>query len=239
MARNYRLLSQIRLDDENSWDESVFITIDVDWAVDGVIEDTASILEQGGVSATWFFTHKSRLIDQLVSAGHEVGIHPNFNPLLTGEATRTAQQILEDCMSWCPNATSVRSHSLVSGAPISELMRELGISITSNVNIPSTANMVVRPWLTSATLIEAPYSWADEHSWNGSHQSHPEAWLTNQGLLVADFHPIHIFLNTNSSDLYERTRFIHRDSAALARERFVGLGVRSFFKQMCGVDNCE
>lgn len=238
MARNYCLLSQIRIDDEDSWGNSVFITIDVDWAVDGVIEDTASLLERYGVLATWFFTHKSRMIDQLVKSGHEVGIHPNFNPLLTGQTTATARQILEDCMAWCPSATSVRSHSLVSGAPISVMMKELGLSVTSNVNIPSTANILVRPWLTSATLVEAPYSWADEHSWNMSNQSDPHTWLGNRGLLVADFHPIHIYLNTDSSDRYDRTRSLHTDAVALAKERFVGPGVRSLFKQMCGEESC-
>ena len=49
------------------------------------------------------------------------------------------------------------------------------------------------------------------------------------GIKVFDFHPIHIFLNTEDISRYEKTREWHRDPQKLKAYRFDGKGTRTHF----------
>ena len=46
-------------------EKKVFLTFDLDWAHEEVIEDTIDLISQSGVSSTWFVTHKSPILDNL------------------------------------------------------------------------------------------------------------------------------------------------------------------------------
>lgn len=48
-----------------------------------------------------------------------------------------------------------------------------------------------------------------------------------EGVKVFDFHPIHIFLNTESLDRYERTRPYHQNPSELIKHRYKGYGTRN------------
>jgi hypothetical protein len=231
--RVFDLLSNIDLHDASSWQEKIFLTLDVDWAHDSVILDTAELIENLGVRATWFFTHDSPTIDYLKDNGHEIGIHPNFNKLLSGDGSLNVQRIVDDCLAWCPDAVSTRSHSLVYGAPIATYLASKSVKYSSNLNIPHSSGIALAPWMSSSSLIEVPYSWADEHSWSKYSQPSCAEWLRGVGLLVADFHPIHVFLNTQTSADYENTRFCHQDPKTLIGHRKSGLGVRNDLITIC------
>jgi peptidoglycan/xylan/chitin deacetylase (PgdA/CDA1 family) len=60
----------------------VCVTLDVDWASDAMIDQTARILLEHEVPATWFITHASAAVDRLRDHPElfELGIHPNFLP---------------------------------------------------------------------------------------------------------------------------------------------------------------
>ena len=47
------------------------------------------------------------------------------------------------------------------------------------------------------------------------------------GLKVFDFHPIHVFLNTESLERYERTRALHHNPKELIKHRYEGYGTRN------------
>ena len=47
------------------------------------------------------------------------------------------------------------------------------------------------------------------------------------GLKCFDFHPIHVFLNTENLNRYERTRPIHQNPKELIKYRYQGYGTRS------------
>lgn len=231
--RVFDLLSNINPSDPDSWLEKIFLTLDVDWAHDEVILDSAQLIEDLGVRATWFFTHDSPTIDYLRNNGHEVGVHPNFNNLLSGEGSISLQGVLDDCLTWCPNAISTRSHSLVYGAPIASYLATKSVRYSSNLNIPYSSGIALAPWISSSSVIEVPYSWADEHAWSTPSQPSCSEWLKGVGLLVADFHPIHVFLNTQTSSDYEDTRFCHQVPETLVRHRKSGFGVRSELITLC------
>lgn len=231
--RVFDLLSSIDSSDPDSWQGKIFLTFDVDWAHDEVILDSARLIEDLDVRATWFFTHDSPAIDYLIDNGHEIGFHPNFNNLLSGEESKSFQGVIDDCLAWCPDAVSTRSHSLVYGAPIASYLATKSIKYSSNINIPYSAGIELSPWISSSSVTEVPYSWADEHTWGSRSQPTCLEWSKGSGLLVADFHPIHVFLNTQTSSDYESTRFCHKNPDTLIRYRKSGDGVRSELIALC------
>lgn len=44
-----------------NFDKSLFLTFDIDWASDEIIQDTLDILKENEVKATFFITHESEL----------------------------------------------------------------------------------------------------------------------------------------------------------------------------------
>ena len=56
----------------------IFLTFDVDWVSDWILEPMIEALEEYNASATLFATHESSLIKQLDSSRYEIGLHPNF-----------------------------------------------------------------------------------------------------------------------------------------------------------------
>src|SRR4051812_37010570 len=90
------------------------LTIDIDWAHDVLIADALALVADHGVAATWFVTHATPMLDEIArTPGQELGVHPNFNPLLDGTgAAGSASESLRKLRALVPGAVSVRSHSL-------------------------------------------------------------------------------------------------------------------------------
>ena len=231
--RKSGLLSQINLSDKSTWEESVFLTFDIDWAHDDVVADTLDVIESFGIKATWFYTHKSKMINVLKALGHEVGIHPNFNSCLSCTSDKTDLEVIQDCCNFVISPSSSRSHSLVYGSPIAANLSSNGVKCSSNFCIPHSAQIAIRPWIGTSGIIEAPYSWTDEFMWSSIYQTPILSWLHLEGLLVADFHPIHVYLNTGELDHYESTRKIHQDPQTLKLHRNLSTGTRDQLIDFC------
>lgn len=166
VMRKSGLISQIHVEFPDSWELKVFLTFDIDWAHDLIIKDTVQIVESFGLRATWFFTHPSAWIQRLRSNRHEIGIHPNFNPLLEiKSASSSLSSIVKDCFDWSGIVTSTRSHSLEFRTPIANELFKNGLRFSSNYFIPASANVAMRPFKTFTHLTECPYTWADEFIW--------------------------------------------------------------------------
>jgi len=61
-------------------DKNIYLTFDLDWACDCVIEDTLLLLEHENVPATIFVTHDTPLLKRMrENPNIELGVHPNFN----------------------------------------------------------------------------------------------------------------------------------------------------------------
>ncbi len=75
--------------DESTWRGRIFLTFDLDWAHDEVINDAIDLVEAVDVPATWFVTHATPTLERLrANPKFELGVHPNFNPLLDGSSRR-------------------------------------------------------------------------------------------------------------------------------------------------------
>lgn len=193
------------------------LSFDIDWAHDDVIHDTLNILAAHQARATLFITHDTPTLKRIRSEDYELGIHPNFNPLLDG-SSETAEQIFQNIQRLVPEATSVRSHSLVRSSRLSVMFRASGISHESNVLIYGTS-APVSAWRDAFGLIQVPIHWEDDVALLDSAHGEPGADARGGPLHVCNFHPIHVFLNSLTLEDYESTRPLHRDPNALRHHR--------------------
>lgn len=229
-SKVYGLMSQINVEDTSSWQDKVFLTFDVDWAHDDIIEDVLQLCSAFSAHATFFATHKCKVLDSTSIDHHtiEIGLHPNFNPLLNGVSQgKTFQSICEDLKQYFPDATSVRSHSLCFGSLIQTAYESIGITHDSSIIVPYQNNVYpLFPWTMWDGLIRVPYLFCDYVT--AMTTDVPIAELVSRsGLKVFDFHPIHVFLNTESLDRYERTRPLHQNPKELIKHRYEGYGARN------------
>jgi len=201
------------------------LTIDIDWAHDAVIADTLELLETLGAKATWFVTHATATLDEIRAArGHELGLHPNFNPLLDGHSGR-ATDALDRLRSLAPEAQSVRSHSLARSSRLATLFVAAGLTHESNILLPPATGSNIAAWRDWSGLIEVPIRWEDDVRLLDPSYGEPANHLGTLKLLVVDFHPIHLFLNTTTLADYEAARVdAQRPSALLARRCPQGSG---------------
>ena len=58
-------IKNIKLESSETWKDNIFITLDLDWAIDEVIQYSVDIIEKYNCKATFFATHSSTLIDNL------------------------------------------------------------------------------------------------------------------------------------------------------------------------------
>lgn len=81
------------------------ITIDTDWAIQPLIDDTVQLLEQYKINSTFFITNK---IDFSKLKKHELAIHPYFKTVLSQE------KVLRKTLEILPSKKSkgIRSHTL-------------------------------------------------------------------------------------------------------------------------------
>ena len=222
-------------------DRSVSVTLDVDWAPDFAIRDTAELLVAAGVPATWFVTHLSPAIEDLRKHPQlfELGIHPNFRP--GSSHGKSEDDVLRHCMDLVPDAVSLRTHSLVWSSPLlTNLVATTPIRVDSSLFLPR------RPWLRPFThqaagnvLYRVPIFFSDDYEF-----AHPQplwdiAELTRAdvGPRVFTFHPIHVFLNSADDTAYSALKTAHPDlvKAGLAAARSYvreGVGTRSVFRAL-------
>ena len=215
-----------------SWRGRVFLTLDIDWAHDEVLAECVDLVEAAGVPATWFVTHDTPMLARLsANPRFELGLHPNFNPLLAGDASGGgAADVLQRLQALVPEAKSVRSHSLVQSTGLARLFRDAGLTHECNHFIPVQAGIALKPWTLWTGLVKVPHGWEDDLAC--AYGVGLPADAPTGSLQVYDFHPIHVFLNTRTLDHYERTRPLHNRPAELRDHRQAGEGTRTWLQRL-------
>ncbi len=229
-----RTISAILPEDNTTWEHRLFLTIDIDWAHDDVLADTIDLIEQADVCCTWFVTHHTPLLGRLrANPKFELGIHPNFNRLLEGDCRNGAgaRDVVARLMEIVPEARSVRSHSMMQSSIILDIFAEAGLTHDVNHFIPTIAQITTKPWRLWNGMVRVPYHWEDDVTclYLEQQMTVPEIGeiVAQHTFCVFDFHPIHVFLNTESLDRYERTRPIHYNPKELIKYRYEGYGTRN------------
>lgn len=201
------------------------LTVDIDWAHDEVITDTLALIIEAGVSATWFVTHATPVLADIRTAPQqELGLHPNFNPLLDGIPGHTRDTFLR-LRDVVPDATSVRSHSLTRSSRLAALFHEQGMTHESNYFVPPVVGDLIKPWRDVSGLFQVPIRWEDDVRLLDPTIGEPAALLGRLRPFTVDFHPIHVYLNTTTIADYENARpFAQTPAKLLSLRRPAGSG---------------
>jgi hypothetical protein len=219
--------------DSSSWENKVFLTFDLDWCSDEVLSFTLDIITQYDIKVTFFVTHKSSLLEMMKNdPNFELGIHPNFNFLLQGDFRygKNIDEVIKYFKNIVPEAVSVRSHSMTQNSYILESFEKFGLIYDCNTFIPFSSNIILRPYkYFTGKIVKVPYFWEDDvhvlYRWDWD----VKKFLRTPGLKVFDFHPIHVFLNTEDIKRYNSAKPYFKDYKKL--KDFINTesyGVRKF-----------
>ena len=195
---------------EDNFDDSLFLTFDIDWASVEVLNYTVDLLEQYNAKATFFVTHETPVLDRLkASESFELGIHPNFNFLLNGDFRygKNYKEVIQYYLEMVPDAVSVRSHSLTQSASIIDEFIAKGLKYDLNLLLMHLSEMDLKPIpYYHDGFTRLPYYWEDDTHILYNREVEVEQLLMRKGLKIFDFHPIHVFLNTSDLKQYDAAR---------------------------------
>jgi hypothetical protein len=230
----YRI-KDIDINIDKTWRDKIFLTFDIDWASDEVLNYAIDVVERFDVSATWFLTHETCVLDRLLANNKfEVGIHPNFNFLVNGDFRygKNLDEIVDYYLQLVPDPISVRSHDLMHKTSLTKIFNSKGIKFECNLFFPFNAGTVVphRSW--EFPLIQVPSIWEDD-----VHCYYKWRWDTNQvatysGIKVFNFHPIHIVLNTEKKERYLNEKGNQSNFKALLSNRNQDFGTENILTDL-------
>lgn len=191
---------------------SIALTFDTDWAPDFAIRKAAEFLISNNIKCTWFITHRSEYIDELLTYKEifEFGIHPNF---LEGSTHgNTEDGVLKHIFSVVPEAKAVRTHALhQSSRLLSKMIDEFGIETDCSLLLYLTKDITPHQIYfrhDSKGVFRIPYFWEDD-----IHMYDPHAdWNLSSpvykcsGLKIFNFHPMLTYLNSETMQPYEKLK---------------------------------
>ncbi len=195
----------------------IAFTSDIDWAPEQVIRDTIRLFEEFEVRCTFFATHSSTEIHNCNKEFFEVAIHPNFNPLIEGKGG-DADRVLDEILSIYPDAKGVRSHSMTQSTNLLAKFADRNLLYDANHFLPYYNS--VQPFRLWNGMIRIPYNWEDDiHCMYGFSFEDSKIDIVDGYLNVLDFHPIHIFLNTESLERYNAAKKYYQEPHKLLEYR--------------------
>lgn len=222
----------------------IYLTMDIDWASDEVLDNALDLFQELQMPVTIFVTHDTPLLsrmrqDPLI----RLGIHPNFYPQLQNRAEEDYLAVIQKLHALVPEAVSARSHGLVDATPLLLAFKNVGITRDLNLFLPYSAKLKNRPFRHFSGLLRVPFFYEDDAYCFEPHKFSPEEHVlaAPDCLRVFNFHPIHLFLNTESMDRYEKAKVLQRDFQRL--KEFINpdqmAGARSFLKRVaaCAKDH--
>jgi hypothetical protein len=207
----------------------IYLTFDIDWVSDKIISHTISILEDYGLNATFFATHDSQLLKTLSLKKYEIGLHPNFD-LGNGQYDINALEKLKEIY---PSAVGTRSHSLFFSSRVLQSMQVCGLQYESNIFLWRHEELHLTK--RTKTIDSIPFNWSDdkhvELECPFSMDTFPQ--LNQSGLNIFNFHPVHIYLNT---DVYSRYETAKHYFNIPEMDNYINIelaGVGTLFKLLC------
>ncbi|MBC7864467.1 MAG: hypothetical protein IAF38_15945 [Bacteroidia bacterium] len=194
----------------SDYENKLFLTFDIDWASDDVLSHTIDLLEKHNVCATFFVTHETPLLARLRSnSAFELGIHPNFNFLLNGDFRygKNPAEVIDYYLKMVPDAVSVRSHSVTYNSQILDTLYNRKLKYDLNIYLPRRSGIISKPVLFPGYgMTRLPYFWEDDDHFLYDEDPDASLYLEHAGLKIFDFHPIHVFLNSENHARYDKAR---------------------------------
>jgi|SRR3972149_1564394 len=201
------------------------ISIDVDWAIQPLIDDVSKILDNFKIHGTFFLTNK---INYSNLSNHELAIHPNF------EGSTNFEAILEKTLRILPtnNCKGSRSHKLYYNSSLPQIYQKFGLEYDSNYILPNYEKPIPF-FIPHSKILEIPFFFGDDALLtNNSNFNLNKIDLHDNGVKVFMFHPIHIFLNSNSIHSYQNIKNNYDNFEYLNSQKNSKEGIRSFFIEL-------
>ena len=196
---------------------AVGLTFDIDWAPDYVLQPLLQRLTDAQVQVTLFVTHRTSLLDGLDPTRFELALHPNLQDSLS------LGQTLAPLRDYLPNANGVRFHRLVQSTPLLGELGQAGLLYDASQLVPYQPHL--QPYTFPPPLVRIPYHWEDDvHAMGGRPWTHDHLGLGSEGLKIFDFHPIHVFLNSQDLSRYKAAKAIGFEPSGTAALRNPGAG---------------
>ncbi|WP_436911309.1 polysaccharide deacetylase WbmS family protein [Halosimplex marinum] len=211
--------------------DTIFITFDIDWAPDAVCRYVVETLERYGVPVTMFVTHQSEYLQSLRDHDLvEVGIHPNYEK-------KGVEEAVDELLEHYPSAKYVRAHGLQTSTEHLQIYQRKGLDIASDVFLPSHPGLRPTWRFGEGSILSVPFFWEDDNYFAnyGDVSFDPGEFLEIEGMKIFNFHPIHVFANTESMDHYSELKEDYHDPDAL-REHRVETGTEDFFTRLLESD---
>ena len=200
------------------------MTFDIDWAPDFVLEYVIDKLKDSNIKSTWFITHDSQIVKKLISEPNiECGIHPNFSNGTT--QGKNDEDVLKKLKKIVPNAVSIRTHGLLQSSSILLKFNKYGIKNDVSLFLQEQPNIVPH-YSKFFQLNRIPFFWEDDVEMYGKIE--PKKFLKLlkiKGIKIFNFHPMHIFLNSNNISNYQKNKnYINKmDAIKILKNKNIGI----------------
>jgi len=194
----------------------IAFTLDIDWAPEEVIKHALDIFSKYKAKCTLFCTHNSKIIKNSDKSIFEIAIHPNFNENLFDNSSKAVQDTLDDLLEIYPEALGVRSHSLTHNSKLQSLFFSKGLKYDSNMYIP-IKKFLPSPFKCFSGMTRIPFHWEDDiHFTEGKSFDYKiRNDLNFNDCIILNFHPIHVYLNTDSEHNYLSAKSNYHDAKKL------------------------
>ncbi len=208
----------------------IAITLDTDWAPDSILQETLIWLMDHNIKLTVFATHDTQVLRGLAPDRVEIGIHPNLEPVALSNVEEV-ERVLSELKNAYPQAMGVRTHSLVNSTRLMDTFARLGFLYDASVFLPYQPG--IRAFRLWNGLVRIPHFWEDDlHCAYGMPFDPMTLPLAQSGLKVFDFHPVHLFLNTDTLDRYHAAKHYYRQPDELLKFRNSTQGVKTFAQNL-------
>jgi len=208
----------------------VVITIDTDWTPAVCLEDTLQMLKASGMPATIFATVD---VNCEMIANCDLGIHPNFQG--GAQNLDDIHKEIAACLGKFPRASGLRAHALVNSTRHYFILRDHfpQIKYTSNHTMPEFSGIM--PFRVESMRPELPIFFMDNlYLEMHAHFDFRDLAqrLARPGLKVLDFHPFHLFINSQNKSHFSAAKEAYQNPVALLRYRRAGEGARQLFEYL-------
>lgn len=224
--------------------KELYLTFDMDWAIDEVLLDFYDLIKELSVVGTIHVTHETKFLSLFREEKKlDCGIHPNYNFLLGGgqSESKSVDDILGKIKNIVPEAKCVRSHGLTSGNIIASKYSNYGIKYDLNTYIPAQRGMKIFPYKSpEGKVMVLPFIFEDD-----VYLAEPDCKAVDfflgdefEAPRIFNFHPIHLYLNTDKMETYENARPFFKDIKRLElMKNTENYGIRNFFIDLIEMAN--
>ena len=181
------------LDEYANWNalRKIFLTFDVDWAPEFMIENVLEILDAYDVSATFFATHDSQILKTVTSDDrYEIAHHIFLDPF--SDQGTNIQEASVYLRKHYPDAVGNRFHLLAYSYRDLQALSPLGYRYdvsTLRLNCP----YLLPTYHHDLDMVLLTYAWEDGICENSGFKM--EIPFNGPGVKIFNFHPLNVYIN--------------------------------------------